>query len=115
VPAAARLRSGESKWVLKKAFEGKLPNDILYRKKMGFASPLDAWMRGDLRVQVETLAQSECLNDMGLISSKGVAALFEEHDGGRRMHGRALFAVLMLEKSVKRLMGGTEPTAAIAA
>lgn len=115
VPAAARLRSGESKWVLKKAFEGKLPTDILYRKKMGFASPLDDWMRGDLRVQVESLSRSECLNDMGLIASTGVKSLFEEHDSGRRVHGRALFAVLMLEKSVKRLLGDTEPTAAIAA
>lgn len=115
VPAAARLKSGETKWALKKAFENKLPNSILYRKKMGFASPLDAWMRGDLKDQVSALQGSEVLNDLGLISSSGIKQLFDEHQNGARDHGRALFAVLMLEKSVSRLMGRTQDEAVIAA
>lgn len=115
VPASARLKGGETKWALKKAFEGKLPDNILYRKKMGFASPLDAWMRGDLKSQVSALPKSEALNDLGLISSAGIQQLFDEHQGAKRDHGRALFAVLMLEKSVSRLLGNTRRESAIAA
>ena len=44
-----KLRGSEGKWILKKALEPHLPNEILYREKMGFAVPLDIWFRGSLR------------------------------------------------------------------
>jgi asparagine synthase (glutamine-hydrolysing) len=44
LPASIKLKDGEGKWVLKKAMEPHLPNDILYRPKMGFA--VDAHLAG---------------------------------------------------------------------
>ena len=48
LPSNFKLRSGEAKYGLKKALEPYLPRDVLYRKKMGFAVPLDVWFRGSL-------------------------------------------------------------------
>ena len=44
VPASLKLRGRESKYVLKKAVEDILPADIIYRKKMGFPTPLKSWL-----------------------------------------------------------------------
>ncbi|HZS53262.1 MAG TPA: asparagine synthase-related protein, partial [Bryobacteraceae bacterium] len=38
-----KIHDGEGKYILKRAVEGLLPNDIIYRKKMGFPTPLRQW------------------------------------------------------------------------
>jgi asparagine synthase (glutamine-hydrolysing) len=44
VPDRLKIRGGEAKYILKKAVEDLLPHDIVYRKKMGFPTPLRQWL-----------------------------------------------------------------------
>ena len=44
VPGHMKLRNGEGKYIVKKAIEGLVPNEIIYRKKMGFPTPLRQWL-----------------------------------------------------------------------
>lgn len=46
------------KYILKKAYENILPNEILYRKKMGFPVPLNNWFGNDFK----DLAYSKIIN-----------------------------------------------------
>ena len=48
LPSKLKLNRKESKYILKKANEQRLPNDILYRKKQGFSIPLAKWVRTDM-------------------------------------------------------------------
>jgi asparagine synthase (glutamine-hydrolysing) len=48
VPFDLKVRSGEYKYILKKAVEKIVPKENLYRKKMGFSIPLSKWFTGDL-------------------------------------------------------------------
>lgn len=43
VPDDFKIRNGEGKYILKRAVEDLLPRDIIYRKKMGFPTPLRKW------------------------------------------------------------------------
>ncbi|MEO0410286.1 MAG: XrtA/PEP-CTERM system amidotransferase [Pseudomonadota bacterium] len=116
VPSAMRLKDGESKWLLKKAFEDSLPKDVLYRQKMGFSSPVDAWMNGGLKTEATSAVTSPLLQDLGLIDGRGAQSLLEEHQSGRRLHGRPLFALIMLNKSLSHLLGnGQDADASLAA
>ena len=45
LPDRMKIRGSEQKYVLKKAVEDLLPHDIVYRKKMGFPTPLRQWFR----------------------------------------------------------------------
>jgi asparagine synthase (glutamine-hydrolysing) len=45
VPDRLKLHQGTGKYILKKAVEDLLPHEIIYRKKMGFPTPLRAWLR----------------------------------------------------------------------
>lgn len=45
VPENLKIRNGEGKYILKRAVEDLLPRDIIYRKKMGFPTPLPDWLR----------------------------------------------------------------------
>lgn len=44
VPDRLKLRGDAGKYILKKAVEDLLPHDILYRRKMGFPTPLRQWL-----------------------------------------------------------------------
>jgi len=45
LPASAKLRGGETKWLLKKALARVLPPDIIHRSKKGFGVPIGQWFR----------------------------------------------------------------------
>jgi asparagine synthase (glutamine-hydrolysing) len=44
VPDRMKLRGSVGKYILKRAVEDILPRDIVYRKKMGFPTPLRQWL-----------------------------------------------------------------------
>ncbi|MFL6415562.1 MAG: asparagine synthase (glutamine-hydrolyzing) [Bryobacteraceae bacterium] len=45
VPDNLKIRNKSGKYIMKKAAEDLLPHDIIYRKKMGFPTPLRQWFR----------------------------------------------------------------------
>ena len=45
IPNNYKLRRGTTKYILKRALEPVLPNDVLYRSKKGFGSPIGAWFK----------------------------------------------------------------------
>ncbi|MDA8570342.1 asparagine synthase (glutamine-hydrolyzing) [Schleiferiaceae bacterium] len=53
VPSEFKIRNGEAKYILKKAFERILPHDVLYRKKMGFVLPIREWGASTLVDNIE--------------------------------------------------------------
>lgn len=101
LPAALRLRGGQGKWVMKHALEAHLPQDILYRPKMGFVTPVSAWFRGALAEPAAALARAPLLGEW--FDPGAIERLAADHRAGRADHGRTLWQLLMLEKSVKRL------------
>ncbi|MGA8029542.1 MAG: asparagine synthase (glutamine-hydrolyzing) [Bryobacteraceae bacterium] len=44
VPSRLKIRNGAGKYILKRAVKDLLPHDIIYRKKMGFPTPLRQWL-----------------------------------------------------------------------
>ena len=55
IPGNYKYRNGETKYILKKAFEPVLPNKILYRPKKGFGIPVGKWiLKGDLDISRST-------------------------------------------------------------
>ena len=47
VPPHMKLRGRQGKYIMKKAVEDLLPHNIIYRKKMGFPTPITAWLMQD--------------------------------------------------------------------
>ncbi|WP_333572239.1 XrtA/PEP-CTERM system amidotransferase [Sphingomonas sp.] len=105
LPPALRIRGGQGKWLMKKALEPWLPREILYRPKMGFVTPISAWFRHALADEAAALARSPLLLQSGWFEPRTIARLAEEHRGGRAEHGRTLWQLVMLERSLARLFG----------
>ncbi len=105
LPVGMRLRHGEGKWLMKKAMEPYLPKEILYRPKMGFVTPISGWFRGALAGEASALGSSRMLAETGWFDMAAITALAEAHRGGRAEHGRTLWQLMMLERSLKRVFG----------
>ena len=111
VPAKFRLRGGVGKWLMKEALGRFLPREILHRRKMGFVTPISAWFRGPLAGEAAAVARSPALAELGWFDETAIARIAEEHRSGRSDHGRLLWQLLMLDKSLQRLFGLGAPSA----
>ncbi|CAG1013855.1 partial asparagine synthase (glutamine-hydrolysing), partial [Anaerolineae bacterium] len=105
LPASLKLQGGEGKYVFKKAMEPYLPNDILYRKKMGFAIPLASWFRGPLKEKVRSAILGPVLAQTGYFNADYLRELVDQHQSGLRDYSTPLWTLLMFE-SFLRLNGG---------
>jgi asparagine synthase (glutamine-hydrolysing) len=105
LPENMRVRAGQGKWLMKRTMERYLPEDILYRPKMGFVTPIAQWFRGALAETARSIATNATLGRTGWFDSAQVAKIADEHIAGRSDHSRLLWQLLMLEKSVGRIFG----------
>ena len=101
LPVAMRLRRGEGKWLMKRALRGTLPDEILYRRKMGFVSPVSGWFRGPLLGEAERVVAR--LNLTGWFAPDALSRVVRAHQSGARDHGRLLWQLVMFEKAMARL------------
>ncbi|WP_297462583.1 XrtA/PEP-CTERM system amidotransferase [Ferrovum sp.] len=101
LPPFLKLYQGEGKFLFKKALEPYLPQDILYRQKMGFAVPLASWFRGPLRETVRTSVLGPRLMGCGIFNPSFLTHLVEEHQAGRRDYSAPLWSLLMFESFLR--------------
>ncbi len=103
LPEKMRVRGSTGKYLLKKSMERYLPDNILYRQKQGFVTPISQWLRGPLATEARAIARGSVLSDMGWFDAKSISELAEAHISGRSDQSRLLWQLLMLERSIKHL------------
>lgn len=103
---ALKLHGGNGKYIFKRAFEPYLPNDVLYRRKMGFSVPLEKWFRGPLAERVQRDLSSERLADTGLFNMQYLKQLVEQHQSGMREHSTIIWSILMFKSFLECTVDG---------
>ena len=103
LPDAMRVRGGQGKWLMKRAMRGALPDDILYRPKMGFVSPIAQWFRGPLAEQARNIASGSALARSGWFNTARLSEIAEAHIAGRSDNARLLWQLWMLDKALDRV------------
>ncbi len=94
IPNSLKVRNGQSKYILKKAFAKLLPKEILGRKKMGFAVPMDKWLRGELNgLAYETLLYST--TEVAKYFNKNfLKYLLDSHSSQKQNYGTHLWLLI---------------------
>lgn len=97
IPPELKLKGTETKYIFKKAMEGIVPNEILYREKQGFGVPIGEWINSQLRERIrETLLEKRTMS-RGYFDEKYINVLLDEHSRKRRDHSHSLWILWMLE------------------
>lgn len=97
IPAGTRMRDGRGKYLLRRAFGRVLPDAVVSRRKMGFAVPIERWLRVDLRDLTGDLLLSPRALQRGWFEPSAIRAMLEEHWTGRRSWHAQIWSLLMLE------------------
>lgn len=100
--SAANLQQGIGKFSLKKALQPHLPDDVLYRNKMGFAVPLEQWFRGPLQQQLESKLLSDVMLSSGIFNEFELRKLISEHKAGLKDNSTALWTLLMFAVFIEK-------------
>ena len=97
MPPDLKLRGLKRKYVLKRALEGVLPKDVVWRRKAGFGAPIRSWLRGPLRPLIEDLLSEETVRRRGLFRPEEVKRVIEANFSGREDFNLQVFQLLGLE------------------
>lgn len=102
LPLDMRVRNGEGKWALRQILYRHVPRELIERPKMGFAVPLDSWLRGPLREWAEDLLSAKNLERLPQLNKRSVRCLWSEHLAGKGHHAEQLWVILQLLAWCKR-------------
>jgi len=97
LPASMKVRKKISKWILRQVLYQYVPKELIDRPKMGFAVPIDHWLRGSLRPWAETLLDERRLREEGFFNPQPIHQKWNEHIEGKRNWQFLLWNVLMFQ------------------
>jgi len=103
LPAHLKLNRLTTKWVLRQAMQGKLPQPILSRKKMGFPVPMRKWLAGPFTGLLDEYLLSPRVARRGIFDPDVVRELVARHRAGED-HTERLWSLLNFEMWMRRFI-----------
>jgi len=92
-----KFKQGDKKHILKETFKHLLPDDILYRKKMGFSTPLALWFKTELKDISQEILFAPNAGLKQYFDLDAIKALWDSHQKGLFDHSSVLWSLLMFE------------------
>lgn len=105
LPVEYKLRGKTTKWILREAMKGILPDEILTRKKMGFPVPVGAWFRNEFRHVMDEYVLSDRSLSRGIFNAQFVRELVAKHNAGEN-HDERLWFLVNFEIWQRRFIDG---------
>jgi asparagine synthase (glutamine-hydrolysing) len=97
IPWQMKYRDGVGKWVLKQALRPLLPDDVLFRPKMGFGLPYQIWMRRSLEPIIRDLLSPARVARRGIFDVDETARLVDRFYRGDDSVWRRVWTAFALE------------------
>ncbi len=92
IPASLKVTNGTTKYILRKAAEGIVPDHVLNRKKLGFPVPIRLWLKDEMNDWAKKIIRES--NTDHLINKAYVLKLLEDHCQGKLDNSRKIWTVL---------------------
>lgn len=97
IPAELKLKGRNTKHILKDTLKGILPDEVLFREKMGFGVPIDHWFRDELRDMAYDVILSEKAISRGYFRKEAINKILDEHTSNKWNWQNHIWNLLMLE------------------
>jgi asparagine synthase (glutamine-hydrolysing) len=109
LPPEMKLRGFDKKHVLKLSQRGRLPDELLNRKKAGFNAPLSQWLLGPLRGLAQDVLHSAPMREW--FDDAALQALWRQHERMERDNGLKLFGLLTVGLFLRSAHEAAQPAA----
>lgn len=97
LPPHLKLNGNETKAILRRVMEPRLPRAVLDKPKEGFSIPLKHWLRHELRPLMMDLLAPDTIKQRGYFAPEQVAQWVAEHENRRANHSHRLWALMVFE------------------
>ena len=106
LPDRLKLRGWTTKYVLREAMKGLLPESILKRSKIGFPTPLRRWFRETFRPLLDEFVTGRRTGARGLFQPEFLRQLVQEHAAGTADHTERLWTLVNFEMWQRHFLDG---------
>ena len=98
MPMELKLKNNTTKYILKKAVEGIIPDEIIYRKKKGFGAPVSEWLKEDKEIQDKlfNIIKNSKIHKLGIFNYSYINQLISDHQANRRDNSFKLWNLITL-------------------
>jgi asparagine synthase (glutamine-hydrolysing) len=93
IPTSLKTANGTTKYILRKAAEGIVPDHVLDRKKLGFPVPIRHWLKNEMNDWAKKIIRES--NTDHLINKAYLLKLLEDHCQNKADNSRKIWTVLM--------------------
>lgn len=97
LPLDFKIKNSETKHVLREVLYKYVPKSLIERPKVGFAVPIENWLRGDLKNWAFDLLEKRKIDKEGYLNSDLVHKVLLEHSEGKVNHDQKLWDILMFQ------------------
>jgi len=104
LPPEFKMRNLVKKYILKKAIKDLVPDENVYRRKMGFALPVGRWFRGELKEFLCDNLLAGSFFKRGYFKPEAVKNMVKRHTENKEDFSHQLWTLLMLELWHRRFM-----------
>jgi asparagine synthase (glutamine-hydrolysing) len=103
-----KVNGFNTKFLLKNALKGRVPAEVIKRKKTGFPVPYEAWLRNALRDWVQDILLDRRATNRGYFEKGAVEALLDQNtrSGG---YSKEIFSLVVLELWHRVFLEGEAP------
>ncbi|MBP3040096.1 asparagine synthase (glutamine-hydrolyzing) [Bacillaceae bacterium Marseille-Q3522] len=92
IPASLKTAHGTTKYILRQAVEGVVPDHVLHRKKLGFPVPIRHWLKKEMHDwAIEIIRES---NTGHFINKNYALQLLDDHCAGKADNSRKIWTIL---------------------
>jgi asparagine synthase (glutamine-hydrolysing) len=97
VPPHMKLRGKQGKYIMKRAVEDLLPHNIIYRKKMGFPTPITTWLMQDRSSVIRDYLRDPDGLLAAYVNFEYLDDLLDKHDRGQHDATDRIWRLLNLQ------------------
>jgi asparagine synthase (glutamine-hydrolysing) len=105
LPAQSKIRNGCRKWLHRRVCQSFLPDEIMKRKKRGFAvNVVDDWFRDSFGKKMDHYFLDTDSLMFKFLRSEVIQRLFKEHISGKNDNHKILFSLVVFEEWLRSRM-----------
>lgn len=93
IPSNEKIKNNTTKYILRKAVDGIVPDHVLHRKKLGFPVPIRHWLKDEMYDWANHLIRTSPTDY--LFNKKEIFRLLEEHVSDKKDNSRKLWTILV--------------------
>lgn len=112
LPMELKIRGMTTKYLLRTAFRGVIPDEVIKAPKLGFTPPMGKWFNGVLLEMCEQLFEPSRVEATGVLNSAAVTRIWNDHKAKRIDHSRHLMALVSFLTWYERFPAGVARTCA---